>query len=103
MHWIACGHGRLTVLPGRQDVHCRLAAGYTAGAILPVELTRSAPTCRGGRRVAPPEGCAGPRDYREGRDQHSRALPVGGILGGMIYGGLYSRQFLRRYLSPAPA
>jgi hypothetical protein len=44
--------------------------------ILPVEPARSTPTCTGGRRAAPPDGCAGARDYLERLDQHRRDLPL---------------------------
>jgi hypothetical protein len=43
---------------------------------LPFDATRGLPSCIGGGRAAPPEGCAGAWDYLKRLDWHRSHLPI---------------------------
>ena len=43
---------------------------------LPWDAKRTVPVCRGGSRAAPPEYCAGPRDYLERLNRHRHEWPM---------------------------
>jgi Plasmid pRiA4b ORF-3-like protein len=44
--------------------------------VLPFDPTCALPSCTGGSRAAPPEGCAGTRDYLQRLDGHKSHLPL---------------------------
>lgn len=43
--------------------------------VLPLDPTCALPSCTGGSRAAPPEGCAGPWAYLQRLDEHKSHLP----------------------------
>ena len=48
--------------------------------VLPWDAKRSVPVCTGGSRAAPPEDCAGARDYLERLNLHKRDWPMDDLL-----------------------
>jgi hypothetical protein len=44
--------------------------------VLPFDPKRALPSCTGGSRAAPPEGCAGPWAYLERLEEHKSHLPL---------------------------
>jgi hypothetical protein len=44
--------------------------------VLPFDPKRALPSCTGGSRAAPPEGCAGPWAYLQRLDEHKSHLPL---------------------------
>ena len=44
--------------------------------VLPFDPKRALPSCTGGSRAAPPEGCAGAWDYLQKLDEHKNHLPL---------------------------
>jgi hypothetical protein len=46
---------------------------------VPFDPTRALPSCTGGSRAAPPEGCAGPWAYLQRLEGHKSHLPLEGL------------------------